>query len=291
MSTTSSSTRLFTNLKGGSFLEPDEGRYYNLRTGRVVKNLPKDDGYMFCPKVRVVGTDDMINQFYTLNNLNPDQMENNTRTVALYETTPKTLTNKFTGLFSSKSSKYTLSSTNIHDIPLETLISLHEWYSMKGLFTPIRILRWKDGDTCVIAYHEPIQWGRETHEVKGETKMMCLADDNQVGCVKVMPARLLHVDAAEHDTAQGQEACRLMKAATAELNNCCYGYFDGWDLYGRILLEVYMDKNGKDLLNNRYLTYEHETLGRLFDTYGGGTKSTYMKNLPKIPRDQQTETS
>lgn len=254
------------------FYEPEEGHWYNLDSGRAVKNMPKYEGAILNNTIRVAGTREMIDQFFQANNINPDELQERARNIQPYQIVTKSM--------KEKTDVCPLDVWTISQQLLDTI----EPFGLDGLCTKIKIKRWLDGDTLEVAYFEPTDWLAEEHEKREGIFSYCIAGEAQVGCVKVVKMRLSGIDAAEHDTEQGQCARMLMKKRALQFNNNCYAIFRAWEKFGRAFGEIYTDIEFTDsnCLNYYLLDFEHPRLGKLVERYSGDQKSAYMKSLPKI---------
>lgn len=179
---------------------------------------------------------------------------------------------------------YRLQTTDIESIPVDVLDTLCN-FTLLGLRVKARVLDVIDGDTIDIAFFLPTTFLTQSH-LQGRGKDVRVVQAGLVfegdrGFVVRYRCRLNGIDAAEKETAQGQKATQLTREKYASLGNIIYVLTTGMDKYGRLLIEAYEDPQYQRGLNRFLIGYQDPILGVLAVAYGGGTKSEYMKQLPK----------
>jgi len=181
---------------------------------------------------------------------------------------------------------YYPNTTDIEKVPMEQLEALCT-FSLLGIKTKAKIVDIVDGDTFDLAFFIPLTELMSLREEKKRGKGLrmvrpVLAASEAKGFFTKMRCRLNGIDAAEHDTAQGQEAIKVVTNKFNSINNIVYLQCYQFDKYGRLLVELYEDVNYLKSINQQFLNTVHPTLGVMFLSYTGGTKADYMKQLPKI---------
>jgi len=173
---------------------------------------------------------------------------------------------------------------NVSRVQDEEIESLGE-FSLSGLETKIKVTRVIDGDTVIGVFYVSFGFLTEKQDLIEERihirKCMILSLPRGKGFYIKKRCRLLGVDAAEHDTIHGCEASKLLLNIINQNNCVVYGRFSGEEKYGRALVEFYLDRDMRTSITEILVNYNHPTLGKIAEPYSGGTKSDYMKNLPK----------
>lgn len=266
------------NLKGHLINRTDEG-YYNLQTNR--RNKDKRSGMLYDEFYKVGGTEEEMKAFYELNYIT--------------ENTVCNMKGKNTILYAPNIDDI----AKIPDAMLDTVCP----FNIAGLRSKAKVVEIIDGDTFIIAFYLPLKFLFEPHLYQHERKS--LADEKEVqihtkqkallkspkptskkiqegGLFMKMMVRLLSMDAFEHATKAGDKATEVTKELYDKLGGICYiqcGYFDK---YGRLLVDIYQDPKYTIYLNDYLIKHPDPILGPLAESYGGGTKSDYAKNLPRI---------
>ena len=86
----------------------------------------------------------------------------------------------------------------------------------------------------------------------------------------------------ESNTEQGQLATKMTIEKYNSLNNIVYVSCGGFDKFGRLLVDLFENKDFSGYLNYYLLDHPDPKLGPLAYHYEGKEKSEYAKNLPKI---------
>jgi hypothetical protein len=273
------------NLKGKAITKSEDS-WYNLGTNRA--NKTKRTGMEYDDNYKVGGTPEELTAFYDVNHITEGRVCD--------------VSGKNTIL-------YAPNTDDIEKIPINLIDSLCP-FNLFGLQTKCRITNVYDGDSIHVCAYIPLKFLYTPkfyqHEYKSERRssvdetknMSNTAHSKQVALVKsikptsekiaegglymVFDCRLLGVDAAEKNTAQGVRAAEVMKELYLRTNNIVYVRFGYPDKYGRMLIDVYSNSQYTDYLNDYLIRHPDPVLGVLATGYQGGTKSDYMKNLPTL---------
>lgn len=184
-------------------------------------------------------------------------------------------------------------STDVRDLPEDEIKNICD-FDLRGLQTWARVVNVKDGDTLDLCYFISSDFIEFTRKLSSRSKIAqrnglvytggaSTEGETPFGYFTVSTCRLNGVDAMEHDTKQGQEAIRLFALELQKTNNIVWCHFIKYEKYGRGLVELYKDSDMKEGINRFYIGKKHPLLGILYEEYGGGAKSEYTKNLPKVP--------
>lgn len=122
-------------------------------------------------------------------------------------------------------------------------------------------------------------------------KAAAYTKDTEAGFFTLFSCRLSGIDFAEHDTVQGILGKKLMTDLYARSDNRVYYRSSTFDKFGRLLVTLYSDPYFRDCINTAFDGYSHPEYGKFLESYGGATKSDYMKNLVKLPLDLQKQWS
>ena len=267
------------NLKGREIPKLLEG-YYDLATNRRNKN-PKPE-LIVDETYKVMGNEYELRAFYEINHITTDTV------------------------CSLKNTNNVIYAPNINDVsklPVEYLNNLCP-FNLSGLQSKARVVNVLDGDTWDLVLYlnlsflfTPRYYARErknsTVEIKDSSeyyKQVSILQSSDPKSKKIqegglfimLNCRLMGVDAAESKTAQGKLATELTIKKLESLNNIVYVNLLGPDKYGRTLIDVFEDSEHSKYLNFYLIDYTDPKLGKLAEKYNGGTKSTYMKDLPNI---------
>lgn len=141
----------------------------------------------------------------------------------------------------------------------------------------------KIGDMCC-GYSKMIGRGQSRH---CETKYPILSEDGHKdsGFYTMLSVRLNGIDSAEKNTEQGQIAKEIIRRYVSSNDNIVYYQFETYDKYGRVLGQLYIDKNRNISINKFFIGKPLRSLGLLAIEYDGGEKSDYMKKLPTFTSD------
>lgn len=269
------------NLKGKEIPELENG-YYNLGTNRKNKQSKTGSEYLTDETFHVFGTEEEMRAFYQINHITEntvcDTKGKNTILYAPNEEDPEKLP--------------------------EDLVDAICPFNLFNLQTKARLKSLYDSDTFDLLIFVPLnflyspkyyQHERKTVESKDErghkgVKQVALLKSikptskkiETAGLFLVFNCRLNNVDGAESNTAQGTRATQLMLELFKSYNNIVYVRLGYPDKYGRMLVDLYADKEYKKYLNYYLVENPDPVLGVLATKYSGGEKAEYMKNLPKI---------
>lgn len=263
------------NLKGREIQKITDG-YYDLGTNRKNKN-PKPE-LLVDETYRVMGNKYELQAFYEINHIFNDSVcSTNTNNVI-----------------------YAPNIDDVSKLPEQYLNNLCP-FNLSGLQSKARVVNVLDGDTWDIVVYlnlsflfTPRYYARErknSAEVKDSSeyyKQVSILQSSDPKSKKIqegglfimLNCRLMGVDAAESKTPQGQLATELTIKKLESLNNIIYVNLLGPDKYGRTLIDCFEDSNRTKYLNFYLIDYMDPKLGRIAEKYNGGSKSTYMKELP-----------
>lgn len=193
---------------------------------------------------------------------------------------------------------FTSRATSVRDVPRSAKEHLCHFH-VSGLQDEGEVERVIDGDTIELIIGVPlVGLTRQTPFGRGHNKQMkapAYTTHVTADFWTLFSSRLNGVDAAEHDTLQGAIAAQLMRELFAKTQNFVYYRTGMMDKYGRLLVELYGDRELKTPLNRTYVDYEWEgpdgfTFPEdqrvLFLAYTGGTKNDYMKKLPTYHKSE-----
>jgi len=140
-------------------------------------------------------------------------------------------------------------------------------FSFEGLNGYGKIKNVIDGDTIDLAIKVPLSF----------------FSPNAIGSFPtILRIRLFGIDVAEKNTLKGKLAIKMFKELYDSIFNVVYFELLHFDLYGRILANLYTRKNGSHInfffLNHIDTTTEPH--GPFILKYDGSKKSDYLKELP-----------
>ena len=281
------------NLKFKEKNIPISNNWINLNTGR--KTVKDKKGFQYLdlssqkgPKI--CGSQEDIEQFKILF---PHYFENNTN----QNITKRSLFSRFCCFFRdnvamsnndfgpSTQRIYHLNSNNIEDVPISATESL-KYFGFYGLKTKARVEEVIDGDTLALSFIVKI---KDLSEKKAcgrghnQFKSTALTSNNcNSNIIIKKKARLAEIDAAEHDTIQGQLATFYMKELFNKTNNYVYIDIIKMDKYERLVVKVYSDPEYNNCLNFHLIDKSYGKYGIIALKYNGDSKSDYMVNLSKM---------
>jgi len=290
----------YRNLQGQTFEEPEPGSWYNLATKRKITK--SRDGYILYANPRVAGTSDMIDQFLSLNNLQTKRPAG-----PRSEYTPRTIeTPNFYGIPIPKffqrpasppplkkleapscplqkagTTLYRPETTEIEKVPLEELEALCE-FNLTGLHVKARVLHIVDGDTLDLAFYIPLAYLATPRYQGKKLVRSILVPKEEAGFFTRMRVRLSEIDTAEKNTTKGQLAKRLLERRIAALNGFVYAHFIKFEKYGRLLADVFADKEETVNLKSELLGFRHPVLGPVAVPYFGAKKEVWPTTPPKF---------
>lgn len=240
------------NLKGKTIAKSNDS-WYNLGTNRA--NKAKRTGMVYDDVYGVGGTPEELTAFYEVNHISEGRVCD--------------VSGKNTIL-------YAPNTDDVEKLPEDLVQSLCP-FNLFGLQTKSRVVNLYDGDTLHICAYIPLKFlytpKYYQHEYKTERRSSVDEGKNentahirQVALVKsikptsekisegglymVFDCRLLGMDAAEKNTAQGVRAAQVMEELFKRYNNIVYVRFGYPDKYGRMLVDLYSDAQYKNYLND-----------------------------------------
>lgn len=201
---------------------------------------------------------------------------------------------------------------DVEDVPNE-IINKMCVFELNGLKGKAKVTEILDADTINILFFVKISeliTEREKGRAKGrgadkkkETFVPVISKHLNAGFFTLFNCRLLGIDAAEHDTINGQLATLLLEDYFETLNDIIYVKVSDFDKYGRMMPLIYSDKTYKNLINDKLLDLKIEELPELYSEldidydsskldeedlkiiclpYDGKTKDIRFKSLPKV---------
>lgn len=175
---------------------------------------------------------------------------------------------------------------DIQNIPFSATEGL-QYFGFSGLKTKARVEEVIDGDTIVIYFlvnlvqlSEKKECGRYHNQFKSQILSSTL--DKNINIIVKKRARLAEIDAAEHDTVQGQLATFYMKKLFEKNDNYINIEIIKMDKFERVLIKIYSNNNDKEYLNFHLIGKSFGKYGVIASKYKGEAKSEYFKNLDKI---------
>lgn len=184
---------------------------------------------------------------------------------------------------------------DVEQIPDEAIENMCD-FSLDGLWCKAKVTDIIDGDTIRILVYIHLNHmvnGRDIKVGRGrgvhmEKRYPILTHDSD-GFFCILKVRMLGIDTAEKDTFHGQHVINEIKEKYRSLNNIVWVKISKPDKYGgRNLADVYEDPGYKKSINLFLLSvlYQGQKCALPYD---GGTKSDYLKKLPKIPKKQKAK--
>lgn len=315
--------------------ESDSENYINVDTGRKITNLKKK-GYVYKTinyKNNIYflcGETHKFEEFLENNNID----ENGNPVAILHAKSPPkapntTIFSKITSLFKKEeedepvcdpktvgSTLFIPNSENVEDIPSHVVDRMCP-FELSGIEGKAKVVRLKDADTLeLLIYVKITEMSREKSKGRSrEKKVSLITNHHQAGFFSIFVCRMDGIDAAEHNTAQGQLATLLLENYFESLNNIVYIKVKGFDKYGRMLADVYSDRTMENLINgklinlnvtemseiiktgirdkkidkksdkNKKLIYDDENQYILALPYFGETKDSRLKNYYDVPKN------
>jgi len=282
-----------------------DGQYLNLTTHRFIKNKESHKDYHFLDLItidpvngkdfRVCGEAQILNEFLIENKLVPEHtpfshLLQNNLVKGKVEDLKTSVHSSNEVLRSSERDKigttlFVPKSSSIRDVSDENFNSLSN-FQLLGVTGEGRVKKIIDGDTIDLAIFIDLGYlskgsrhiEKKVHSVKAEVFPL----DPKTGFFTLYRIRLYGIDAMEKNTKAGVKASELMAQKYKSLKGFLYYKSYGMDKYGRLLLELFEDKEMKNCINYHLLDYKDPELGVLVERYDGGTKSTYAKGLERI---------
>jgi hypothetical protein len=182
---------------------------------------------------------------------------------------------------------------DIQNIPSSATEGL-QYFGFSGLKTKARVEEVVDGDTIIISFivnlgqlSEKKECGRSHNQFKSQILSSSLNKD--VNIIVKKRARLAEIDAAEHDTVQGQLATFYMKKLFEKNNGYINIEITKMDKFERPLIKIYCIENNNEYLNFHLIGKSFGKYGVIASKYKGEAKSEYFKNLDKIDLSLQNK--
>jgi len=240
------------NIRGRP-LNHDNIRYYNLKTSRLVKNVPVDA--IVGVKYLVIGSVEELRQFANLNNL------------PYKDVIPEEY-------LKEEVEKITLAtrSDDIEDISDKELSLLTE-FSLMHLKAKAKVLTVIDGDTISAAVYIPMDFLSQQRSSKNSNYCFALPYRSNTGFLARFRCRLYGIDTAEKNTSGGVEIKNKLIELCHKTNNIVYIQFFDTDKYGRHLIRMFSDSKYQKSINNELMSHSNMT-----NEYYGGKKETFTES-------------
>nr|QBK84785.1 MAG: uncharacterized protein LCDPAC01_02660 [Pithovirus LCDPAC01] len=278
------------NLEGREFKE-QRIKYYNLHTGRFVKNKPGTyEDPVGLSKVRVVGTEDDLKRFIVSNKGKIGKLYGNIpfKSMIIDPFNTKALIEKVEAecpIPQQIPLGIKTTASDISDVTDAEIKHLGD-FDFKNIFTKARVIRVMDGDTIEIA--TLISMSELAKERKGHSVGMMIRHPRfflGYGSHKFLfklTLRLYGIDTAEKNTRQGQVAKALLMEKLRRLNNFVWVHMisQKQEKFGRVLSILYEDCKKRKNLNEFLLEFSEETGYVVAKTYQGGKKSVFRDAPP-----------
>ncbi len=155
---------------------------------------------------------------------------------------------------------------------------------------PAKVIRVIDGDTVVLLIGYPVDHVIEPSRSHQDDELQLTKSQRIKRVWLDRTVRLSGVDAAEHNTTQGQKASALLIAKLHSLKELWACVESKPDKYGRTLAGLFDHENATTPIWEEWNNVPIEGFGIVMSSYNGGTKSDYMKKLPVVastPHDLQ----
>jgi endonuclease YncB( thermonuclease family) len=140
-------------------------------------------------------------------------------------------------------------------------------FTLYGLETLGKIVSIYDGDTFDMCLVVPLKQLSSERPISKRKKGVCLiCDGTDSNVVMRMKCRLDGLDARELKDERGEKAKEILKNyIDGKILKCRIGMYDK---YGRVLVKLYIEKDGKEIELNQHLQVHKE----YFTFYDGGSK-------------------
>jgi len=266
------------NLNGNEFEEPSD-QWYNLPTGRYVKNKPKYDPVYSIRGIRILGRTEDLVKFWELNlerlgQSLPKRTEFKDVIFAPFEDIAflsRDATLRAEKCLGDRVSP--VRTTDVAKLPEETLSKVCR-FSFGGLFTKGRVVRVIDGDTLDLVIFVPFSILSSTRE--GKVGALPTKGSEKGGFFTQVRVRMYGYDSAEKNTEAGLQAKQLFEEKIDSLGGIVWCQFiDANEKYDRSLAVLYEDKEKTRLLNDFLFRQEQMTNTKMVFPYLGGTKKKF----------------
>lgn len=298
------------DIDGTRTFEEKQDRYYNLSSKRYVKNVPK--GLFASDNPMIVGTKEMISEFRRINKKEEIIPKNTSTEISgeqniihqqnIEKKGKMKITKKLFCCFMRVKQE-----EEILDIPNETILDDKKKavipsnipnvntlcdFTLRGISGKCIVKRVLDGDTIDIIYMLNLSdLEKDMVEIKNTvntsgikiSQKRTFVDEKFSGSGLIMSnCRCADFDAAEHDTVEGVIASDVLTDAINRNNGILFYDNLGLEKWGRQLVRFYFDENRTRSISQFMISYRDRSLGKetvIAESYNGGAKSEYMKNL------------
>ena len=316
-------------INGKILKESSNDNYRNIITNREINNLKKLGFTYFKYKNNyLVGPDENIDEFLLKNKIKKSEIQLLSEIAS--DSPPKVQLQKSKNIKkddfedfkkfdestceinTAGSALFIPQTDDVEDIPDSILNNICP-FEISHLYGKAKVVNIKDGDTIDLLFFvrlSDLAKEREKGRAKGkgqlkkkEMKYPIVTKNHETGFFTVFACRVSGIDAAEHDTAQGQLCTLLMEDYIRSLGRIVYIKIDKFDKYGRMMAEIFSDENFKNGINRKLVGVKineipdilrkekikteiaDEDLKIIALEYDGTAKDTRFKNFPKVPND------
>lgn len=285
------SSKKWFNLKNKEFDESFDS-WYNLATGRFVKQRPKYNPVLSIRGIRVLGTKEQLADFWRIN---INRLGQSLSKGATFEKVVFAPFDDITFLSEDATARSQMcflgtagtvipaaTTTDVAKLPSDLITRMCR-FSFAGLFIKGRVVSVIDGDTLDVVIFVPlVQLGAaRALGAEGEafTGAIPTRGFEKVGFFAQVRIRMYGFDAAEKDTDAGKYAKHLFEEKLTSLRGIVWCQFVETTIanekYDRVLAVLYEDQKRTKLLNDYLLKREADTGVKMVYPYLGGTKTKF----------------
>lgn len=304
--------------------DSSKGNYRNVQTNRIIKNTSNKDLIFFQYKDNyLTSPKENFQKFLEINKIpksNIKILEDETPSSPRSKPRPispvskpkkKTFFESVTNFFSRSNNQtceigtagtalFVPNTDDVEDIP-DNVISSMCIFELANLEGKAKIVNIKDGDTVDLLFYVKLS-DLAKERLKGRDKknrVPVVTQHTHTGFFSVFSCRFYGIDAAEHNTAQGQLNTILLEDYLLKLNKIVYIKIRKFDKYGRMMADLYSDKEFKDLINTKLVGVNVPELYKILKDqgiksdlessqllcldYSGDAKDKRFKDLPIVP--------
>jgi hypothetical protein len=280
-------------LPNGSHYKIDPNSWYNLESNRPNKDSSLDKQkrdnpeWIYSPSYKVLGTIESLQNFYLTNGLDGFDDESE---VARWKQLHPEQTHGMCNIYQMGKILISPDITDVDQLNRSDIDNMCP-FSISGIKGKTLVGRVLDGDTFDILIRLDLgtlatrNYIKINKEFKLAQKALVSTGDAHMFIHK--NARWNGIDAAEHDTHEGQVAINIISRELRRLNYILYFHAVNDDKYGRFLCDFYEDPEMNIDFKYHLLGKKDPITGNLIAIeYDGKEKSAAMKGLQKIPPHQ-----
>ena len=285
------------------FFQPDEGKWFNLGSGRTLSKQSKDKIYVISGNPnypRIAGTEEQLTDFFKQNpTISRDLIAEGKTTQPIG---PKVNLNKMEKFMKKhrkmqkvtdivKITKKPVREGLITNFKEPSKLTVHQIreldrFNMQGFSGQFRISAIFDGDSFDLVFYLPMNLLEEKRG-KNQEKRSGLANKQNGGFFWKLYCRLFGYDAQEHETWEGLCATVILYNILKPLNGVVYGKIGAtyknaagkngtaktYGLYGRVLVDIYIDSK-----------YKTKLVDEIFKNYTGNLSEleAFIDHVPRI---------